>query len=132
MRLNGKRIVVIGGGSGIGLETARLALAEGAIATIAGRSEDRLRKAAESLKTPTSDDATDWLRTVVADIAEESSIRSLCDGETRVDPVSRCAIPGSSLVLALIDAGAPAPYVHDSPITRYCRAAGRFVPRFEI
>ena len=47
MRLDEKRVVIIGGSSGIGLETARLALAEGAFVTIAGRSEDRLRRAAE-------------------------------------------------------------------------------------
>jgi NAD(P)-dependent dehydrogenase (short-subunit alcohol dehydrogenase family) len=87
MRLNGKRVVIIGGSSGIGLETARLALAEGALATIAGRSEDRLRKAAQGLSTPAGHDASNRLRTVVADIAEESSIRSLFDGETRVDHI---------------------------------------------
>jgi NAD(P)-dependent dehydrogenase (short-subunit alcohol dehydrogenase family) len=87
VRLNGKRVVIIGGSSGIGLETARQALAEGALATIAGRSEDRLRKAAESLKTPTSDHTTNPLRTVVADIADESSVARLFDGETRVDHI---------------------------------------------
>jgi NAD(P)-dependent dehydrogenase (short-subunit alcohol dehydrogenase family) len=87
VRLNGKRVVIIGGSSGIGLETARLALAAGALATIAGRSEDRLRKAAESLKTPTSDGTSNPLRTVVADIADESSIARLFNGETRVDHI---------------------------------------------
>ena len=37
-----KRVVIIGGSSGIGLATAHEALAEGAFVTIAGRSEDRL------------------------------------------------------------------------------------------
>jgi NAD(P)-dependent dehydrogenase (short-subunit alcohol dehydrogenase family) len=87
MRLNGKRVVIIGGSSGIGLETARLALAEGALATIAGRSEDRLRKAAQGLSTPAGHDASNRLRPVVADIADESSIQSLFDGETRVDHI---------------------------------------------
>ena len=36
MQLDGKRVVIIGGSSGIGLETARLTLAEGALVTIAG------------------------------------------------------------------------------------------------
>jgi NAD(P)-dependent dehydrogenase (short-subunit alcohol dehydrogenase family) len=35
--LEGERVVVVGGSSGIGLETARLALAAGASVTIAGR-----------------------------------------------------------------------------------------------
>ena len=87
MRLNGKQVVVIGGSSGIGLETARLALLQGALATIAGRSADRLRSAAESLKASTSIDISNRLRTVGADMADESSIRSLFDGETRVDHI---------------------------------------------
>jgi len=49
MRLEGKHLVVVGGSSGIGLETAQLALAAGASVTIAGRSENRLRRATENL-----------------------------------------------------------------------------------
>src|SRR5205814_1090998 len=72
MRLDGKRVVVIGGSSGIGLETARLALSLGAYVTIAGRSEDRLSRAAATLK-----NVPDRLRTVVADMADGQSIPSL-------------------------------------------------------
>ena len=53
MKLDGKQLLIIGGSSGIGLETARLALAEGAFVTIAGRSEERLRKAAQNLASDT-------------------------------------------------------------------------------
>jgi NAD(P)-dependent dehydrogenase (short-subunit alcohol dehydrogenase family) len=80
MRLDGKRVVIIGGSSGIGLETARLALAEGAFVTIAGRSAERLREAATIL-------ASDRLQSVVADLSDESSIRSLFAKEARVDHV---------------------------------------------
>jgi NAD(P)-dependent dehydrogenase (short-subunit alcohol dehydrogenase family) len=81
MQFDGKRVVIIGGSSGIGLETARLVLAGGALVTIAGRSEDRLRRAAESLSAP------DRLRPVVADLSDEASVRSLFAAESRVDHV---------------------------------------------
>ncbi len=80
MRLEGQRVVVIGGSSGIGLETARLALADGAIVTIAGRSEERLKKAAADLN-------SEKLRLVAADIADEPSIRSLFAAEKQIDHV---------------------------------------------
>jgi len=82
MKLNGNRVVIIGGSSGIGLETARLALAEGAFVTIAGRSAERLQRAAENLGA-----SKERLRRVVADMSDESSIQSLFAGESRIDHV---------------------------------------------
>lgn len=49
MLLKGKKVVVIGGSSGIGYSTAELAKAEGASVTIASRPGERLRSAAERL-----------------------------------------------------------------------------------
>ena len=45
MRFQGQRIVIIGGSSGIGLATAKMAAAEGATVVIGGRSEEKLRQA---------------------------------------------------------------------------------------
>lgn len=86
MRLVGKSLVVVGGSSGIGLETARLALAEGASVTIAGRSEDRLRRAVDNLgKSREVGLAGGRVRPFVADVTDESSVRALFEGEPRVD-----------------------------------------------
>lgn len=49
MTLQGKRVLVIGGGSGIGLAVARAALGEGALVTIASTGAERLAAVAEAL-----------------------------------------------------------------------------------
>jgi NADP-dependent 3-hydroxy acid dehydrogenase YdfG len=49
-KLTGKTALVTGGGSGIGLATARMFLDEGARVAITGRNEAKLREAAGSLK----------------------------------------------------------------------------------
>jgi NAD(P)-dependent dehydrogenase (short-subunit alcohol dehydrogenase family) len=48
-RLNGKRALITGGNSGIGLETARQFIAEGATVAITGRNSERLMRAAREL-----------------------------------------------------------------------------------
>src|ERR1700693_5489334 len=49
MTLAGKKVVVVGGSSGIGLSTAELATREGAEGIIASRNADRLNEAASTL-----------------------------------------------------------------------------------
>ena len=62
--LSGQTVVVIGGSAGIGLETARLARAEGAEVVITGRTPDRLEKAAREVgaSSTAAFDATDFVR----------------------------------------------------------------------
>jgi NAD(P)-dependent dehydrogenase (short-subunit alcohol dehydrogenase family) len=48
-RLEGQTVVVIGGSSGIGLETARLARAEGAAVVVTARNAERLERVGEEL-----------------------------------------------------------------------------------
>ena len=49
MLLAGKKVVVVGGSSGIGLATAELAKSEGADVVIASRNADRLKAVADKL-----------------------------------------------------------------------------------
>jgi NAD(P)-dependent dehydrogenase (short-subunit alcohol dehydrogenase family) len=60
-QLDGQTVVLIGGSAGIGLETARLARAEGADVILTGRTPERLDKAASELgaKSTAAFDAND-------------------------------------------------------------------------
>ena len=62
--LVGQTVVVIGGSAGIGLETARLARAEGADVILTGRNQDRLEQAASEVdaRSIVAFDATDFAR----------------------------------------------------------------------
>jgi NAD(P)-dependent dehydrogenase (short-subunit alcohol dehydrogenase family) len=64
LTLSGQRVVVIGGSSGIGLETARQARAEGAEVILTGRRPDRLEHAATEVDagSTVAFDATDFGR----------------------------------------------------------------------
>jgi NAD(P)-dependent dehydrogenase (short-subunit alcohol dehydrogenase family) len=57
-----KTVVVMGGSAGIGLETARLARANGAEVILAARNSDRLERAAQEVNASSTSafDVTDW------------------------------------------------------------------------
>jgi NAD(P)-dependent dehydrogenase (short-subunit alcohol dehydrogenase family) len=76
--MHGQRVVVVGGGSGIGFEVVRQAVARGAQATAAGRSPDRL--AAAAARAP-------GLGTFVADVTDPASLEALFASLGPVDHV---------------------------------------------
>lgn len=86
-------VVVIGGSSGIGLATAQLASEAGARVTIAGRDEDRLAAALETLPA----DATG----VRLDVADEAAVRDLFASLDHVDHVATLA--GTHVAGTLVD-----------------------------
>ena len=70
MQFDGKRVVITGGSSGIGLAMARAFAAEGAAVTITGRTESRLQEAASSHPS---------ISGVVCDVANDEQVVALRD-----------------------------------------------------
>lgn len=70
--LTGTAALVTGGGSGIGLGSARALLVDGASVTLMGRTEARLEAAAEELRRVAPDGAE--VRTSVGDVADEDAV----------------------------------------------------------
>jgi NAD(P)-dependent dehydrogenase (short-subunit alcohol dehydrogenase family) len=67
MLLTGKKVVVVGGSSGIGLSTAEFAKAEGADVVIASRNAERLKAAADRL----------GAKAIPTDVTSDDSVASL-------------------------------------------------------
>ena len=83
MTLGGRRVVVVGGTSGMGLATVRAAAAQGAEVVAAGRR-------------PVADrQPLDRVSQVQLDVTDEASVRALFDGLGRVDHLFVSASPGS-------------------------------------
>ncbi|GAA3660396.1 SDR family oxidoreductase [Nonomuraea antimicrobica] len=75
--MNGRTVVIVGGGSGIGLEVARRAVAAGARVVLGGRTESRLRGAAAELG-----EAASWH---VVDNTDQESLAAFFAAVDRVD-----------------------------------------------
>ena len=102
MSIAGLSALVTGGGSGIGLGAAARLAADGAHVTICGRTEERLRAAAEELEGVAATDAE--VRYVVADVTKEDDVVRAVATATQVtgglDVLFACA--GGSLQLGPI------------------------------
>jgi NAD(P)-dependent dehydrogenase (short-subunit alcohol dehydrogenase family) len=77
MKLASKKVVVVGGSSGIGLSTAELAKAEGAEVVIASRSADKLNAAAGKL----------GVKAIPTDVTSDESVTKLFQACGPVDHV---------------------------------------------
>lgn len=84
MSLAGKKVVVIGGSSGIGLATAELAMKEGADVVIASRSTAKLDPVAERLR----------VTAVSADVTSDQSVAELF---RRTGPVDHVVLTAAQL-----------------------------------
>lgn len=84
MSLAGKKVVVIGGSSGIGLATAELAMKEGADVVIASRSAAKLDPVAERLR----------VTAVSADVTSDQSVAELF---RRAGPVDHVVLTAAQL-----------------------------------
>jgi NAD(P)-dependent dehydrogenase (short-subunit alcohol dehydrogenase family) len=88
-RFKGQSAIVIGGSSGIGFATARGLLAQGAVVTIAGRSQERLTAAQADLGAEVS--------TVVLDCGDDAAVAAFFNGLSSVDHLVVTLAGGASL-----------------------------------
>lgn len=79
MNIAGKKVIVVGGSSGMGLVVARTALEHGAEVVVVGRSRERLARAAETLA------GGECLSTIAADVTREDEVSSLFASVGRFD-----------------------------------------------
>jgi len=75
--IEGKATLVTGGGSGIGLGTATRFASDGAHVTICGRTEEKLARACEQIRSVAPGETT--VQYVVADVTSEDQVRAALD-----------------------------------------------------
>jgi NAD(P)-dependent dehydrogenase (short-subunit alcohol dehydrogenase family) len=71
MKFSNKQALIIGGGSGMGLETGKLLAAEGASVTLVGRRQEKLDAARETFDTP------DKVKTYCCDLTNKGDLDKL-------------------------------------------------------
>ncbi|WP_256753827.1 SDR family oxidoreductase [Mesorhizobium sp. Mes31] len=81
MKISNQKILIVGGGSGMGLALARRCVEAGAKTIIAGRGEDRLRQAREVLGNPPG------LEVTAIDITREDEVAALFAGMGGLDHI---------------------------------------------
>lgn len=97
--LQGQVALITGGGSGIGLACATQLVRDGAAVVLAGRNEDKLRAAADGLRSIGGE-----VHTVVCDVTDEAQVAAACgvaDGVGRFTMVVANAGTGSAAPLHL-------------------------------
>ena len=99
IRIEGAKIIIVGGSSGMGLALARRLLGEGAAVMIAGRSEDKLTAARRDLGDHPG------LATVAVDISREEEVAALFCNSGPVDHIVSTAadIEGAYQLLPTIE-----------------------------
>jgi NAD(P)-dependent dehydrogenase (short-subunit alcohol dehydrogenase family) len=93
--LAGKKVIVIGGSSGIGYGVAKAALAEGAHVVISSSDPEKVAAAAKRL------DAGDRLTAEVMNVADEAQVKALFDKVGTFDHVVTTV--GASLAVSVYD-----------------------------
>ncbi|TIQ30842.1 MAG: SDR family oxidoreductase [Mesorhizobium sp.] len=81
MDMDNRKILIVGGSSGMGLALARRCLDEGAAVVIAGRGEAKLNAARDELSRPAR------LETAVVDISREAEVAALFERIGRLDHI---------------------------------------------
>ncbi len=88
MRFKGQKIVIIGGSSGMGLATAKMAAAEGAAVVIASRSEEKLKKAKAEIQGN--------VETLTVNVMDEGSVKAFFD---KVGEFDHLTTPGNEAAM---------------------------------
>ncbi len=81
MEIANTNVLIVGGGSGMGQALAKRCLDAGAKVIIAGRNEDKLKRACEELQTPAA------LDSITVDISQENQVANLFERIGRLDHV---------------------------------------------